>query len=113
MQIKEDIRQKKVQRKKEFIHQKQAYDKVLQYLKSRDSIPVAEEKMLLDGLKLILDNGWTIGEIEIIQLMEMCGLKTKVYMDEKYMAFLEFLFYLSQQFGFDLEKITQQFEVQM
>jgi hypothetical protein len=35
-------------------------------LKSRDSIPVAEEKMLLDGLKLILDNGWTVGEIEII-----------------------------------------------
>ncbi len=52
--------------------------------------------MLLDGLKLILDNGWTIGEIEIIQLMEMCGLKSKVYMDEKYMAFLEFLFYMSE-----------------
>jgi hypothetical protein len=35
-------------------------------MKERESIPVAEEKMLMDGLKIILDNGWTLGESEMI-----------------------------------------------
>lgn len=44
------------------IAQKRAYDDVLNFVKQRNSIPVAEEKMLMDGFKLVLDNGWTLGE---------------------------------------------------
>lgn len=58
---------------------------MLAFLKERDSIPVAEEKMLMDGLKLILDNGWTLGEPEMIQLMEMCGLRNKISIDETHL----------------------------
>jgi hypothetical protein len=43
----------------------QAYEGLLEYLRVRKCIPVAEEKMLLDGLKLVLDNGWTIGRAEM------------------------------------------------
>jgi hypothetical protein len=43
--------------------------------------------MLLDGLKLVLDNGWTIGEPEMTQLMEMCGLKGKTFEDENFREF--------------------------
>jgi hypothetical protein len=68
---------------------------VLAFVKERNSIPVAEEKMLMDGLKMVLDNGWTLGEAEMVQLMQMCSLSNKVYMDEKYLPFLEFLFYLN------------------
>ena len=65
---------KKNQRKTLFIRQRQAYDNVLAYLKERKTYPVAEEKMLMDGIKIVLDNGWTISEQEMIQLMEMCGI---------------------------------------
>ena len=30
--------------------------------------------MLLDGLKVILDNGWTVGPQEIAELLALCGL---------------------------------------
>ena len=105
-EIRDGIRQQKNERRNLLIAQKIAYSNVLQFVKDRNSIPVAEEKMLMDGLKLVLDNGWTIGEAEMVQLMEMCDLNKKVYMDEKYLPFLEFLFYLCQQFGFDAENVT-------
>jgi len=35
-------------------------------LKERKTYPVAEEKMLMDGIKIVLDNGWTISEQEMI-----------------------------------------------
>ena len=105
-EIRGGIRQQKNERRNLLIAQKRAYTNVLEFVKERNSIPVAEEKMLMDGLKLVLDNGWTLGEAELVQLMHMCGLISKVYMDEKYLPFLEFLFYLSYQFGFEAEKVT-------
>lgn len=65
----------------------QAYEDLLEQLRVRKCIPVAEEKMLLDGLKLVLDNGWTVGTAEMGQLMEMCNLKSKVFDDENFMHF--------------------------
>ena len=47
--------------------------------------------MLLDGLKLVLDNGWTIGRAEMEQLMEMCNLKNKVFEDENFRQFFQHL----------------------
>lgn len=60
LNIREDLRKLKVQRLNRYQNQCKAYDNLLQELKSRSCIPVAEEKMLLDGLKLVLDNGWTV-----------------------------------------------------
>jgi len=47
--------------------------------------------MLCDGLKLVLDNGWTVDKPEMEELMEMCGLKTKVFEDEDFKTFFLFL----------------------
>ncbi len=52
---------------------------------------MSEEKMLLDGLKLVLDNGWTVGAQEMEQLMQMCNLKTKTFEDEDFTQFYKFL----------------------
>jgi hypothetical protein len=60
LNIKQDLRKLKAQRQKLYLQQVAAYNGLLESLRQRDCIPVAEEKMLLDGLKLVLDNGWTI-----------------------------------------------------
>jgi hypothetical protein len=57
----------------------------------KDIVPIKEEKMLCDGLKLVLDNGWTVDKPEMEELMEMCGLKTKVFEDEDFKTFFLFL----------------------
>lgn len=69
----------------------QAYDDLLESLRLRNCIPVAEEKMLLDGLKLVLDNGWTIEGPEMRQLMQMCNLESLKFEDENFRDFFEFL----------------------
>lgn len=74
---------------------------MLEYIKLRCHIPVAEEKMLLDGLKLVLDNGWTIQTVEFLQLCDLCGLKCKVQVDTEFVGFLEFVFVVSEVFGLD------------
>lgn len=52
--------------------QLEGYSKILNFIGVRGSIPVAEEKMLLDGVKMVLDNGWTIQDEEMLQLFDMC-----------------------------------------
>lgn len=47
--------------------------------------------MLLDGLKLVLDNGWTIEGPEMRQLMQMCNLESLKFEDENFRDFFEFL----------------------
>ena len=47
--------------------------------------------MLLDGLKLVLDNGWTIEGAEMKQLMEMCNIKTMKFECDDFKDFFGFL----------------------
>ena len=54
-------------------------------------MPAAEEKMLLDGLKLVLDNGWTVGAQEIEQLMTMCHLDLTEMKDPDFRQFIDCL----------------------
>jgi hypothetical protein len=42
--------------------------------KTQGTIPVAEEKQILDALKIVLENGYTIGQIEILQIFDLIGL---------------------------------------
>ena len=45
---------------------------MLQFIKERkDVLPLAEEKQLLDCLKIVLDNEWVIGTEEMLKLFEL------------------------------------------
>ena len=48
---------------------------MLLFIKERDGHPLAEEKQLLDCLKLVLDNGWTVGTEELLKLFDLLELK--------------------------------------
>lgn len=37
-----------------------------------------EEKQILDGIKIILDNGWIINTDELLQFFESLGLREKI-----------------------------------
>lgn len=67
--------------------------------------------MLLDGLKLILENGWTIDNEELTELFDMCRLKDKVFYSIEYAQFLEYIMVLTTQLGLDQQKIQNYFNV--
>ena len=56
---------------------------------------MAEEKQLLDCLKLVLDNGWTVGREELIKLFDLLELRRKVVVSEEYSSFIEFCYLLA------------------
>ena len=37
-----------------------AYKQALQFIKNRDTKPMQEEKQILDGIHIILENGWVV-----------------------------------------------------
>ena len=65
---------------------------MLVYIKERNGHPMAEEKQLLDCLKLVLDNGWTVGTEEFLKLFDMLELNKKVVVSEEFTAFIEFCY---------------------
>ena len=67
--------------------------------------------MLLDGIKMVLDNGWTIQEQEMLQLFDMCKLKNKVLFSLEYNKFIEFIYVVAAQLGLDLETMQNYFQV--
>ena len=74
-------------------------------------IPLAEEKQLLDGLKLVLDNGWTVQIKELIQLFDLLRLKQKVRVDEKNAEFLEFVIFIGMAFDIEIKEIEDYFQI--
>lgn len=82
---------------------------MLVYIKERDGHPLAEEKQLLDCLKLVLDNGWTVGTEEMLKLFDMLELNTKVCVTEEFSAFIEFCYLLSMMLKVDTEAIENYF----
>lgn len=91
LNIKQDLQKLKALRQVTYLKQLKAYDSLLQQLKLRSCVPAAEEKMLLDGLKLVLDNGWTVGTQEIEQLMQMCHLDQHQIKDPEFKQFFDCL----------------------
>ena len=48
---------------------------MLQFIKDRkDVLPLAEEKQLLDCLKIVLDNEWVVDTEEMIKLFDLLKL---------------------------------------
>ena len=89
--------------------QRHAYNGILEFMKSRDSKPIQEEKQILDGLKIILDNGWTVSTGEILDFMETLQIKKKLSVREENLKFMEFIYLLSRLFKLDVTLITDYF----
>ena len=86
-----------------------SYYKLLQFIKERDSLPVAEEKQILDGIKLILDNGYIVRDQEILQIFDFVGLKGKIKINEENLTFLEFIYLIAKLFKINLSAIQDYF----
>ena len=66
------------------LDQREGYARLLVYIKEGGRHPLAEMKQLLDCLKLVLDNGWTVGTGELIKLFDMLDLSKKVVVNEEH-----------------------------
>ena len=82
---------------------------MLVYIKERDGHPLAEEKQLLDCLKLVLDNGWTVRIQELIKLFDMLELQKKVSVTEEFTAFIEFCMLLAMMLKVDSDSVEAYF----
>ena len=92
------------------MNQCEGYQKMLVYIKERDGHPLAEEKQLLDCLKVVLDNGWTVRIDELLKLFDMLQLSDKVHVNEDFTGFLQFLFLLGQMLRVDTDAIENYFK---
>ena len=90
--------------------QKEKYNLVLKFLKERGGIPMQEEQQILDGLKIILDNGWVITSDELLKYLELLGIKDKSRVCEENLKFLEFIYLVGRLFEVDILKLQEYFE---
>ena len=72
-------------------------------------MPLAEEKQLLDCLKMVLDNEWVIGTEEMIKLFDLLKMKQKVKASDEFTEILRFIALLSLHLKLDLGKIENYF----
>ena len=90
--------------------QKHGYNQVLNYIKDRkDVLPLAEEKQLLDCLKMVLDNEWVIGTDEMIKLFDLLRMKQKVKASEEFTEILRFITLLCLHLKLDIDRVEKYF----
>ena len=82
---------------------------MLVFIKERDGHPLAEEKQLLDCLKVVLDNGWTVGTEELLKLFDMLDLSNKVTVSEEFTAFIEFCYLVAILLKVDAQIVEEYF----
>lgn len=103
-----DLNKKK--RYEQIERQKDAYIKMMLFIKQRGSNPLAEEKQILDGIKLILDNNWMVTTPEILVFFEVIGLKLKAPNLMQNMEFQQFIESLIKNFEFEEDQIMEFFK---
>ena len=69
-----------------------------------------EEMQILDGIKIILENGWTVKTDELLKYFDLLGLRDKINVIEENLLFLEFIYLISRLFEIETEKIKIYFE---
>ena len=111
--------------------QKEAYNQLLYFIKDRKKLtfistlipikdgdrsstllPAAEEKQILDAIKILLDNGYTLGEHELLQIFDMIGLQGLIHglhSTQLEQHFFEFVFYLGKVFNLDITALEDYF----
>ena len=93
------------------IKQKHAYQTVLLFMKERGTKPMQEEKQILDGIRIILENGWVVKTEELIKYFDLLGLKDKSQVVEENLRFLEFTYLVGRLFDIDIVKLKHYFDV--
>jgi hypothetical protein len=84
---------------------------VLRFLKDRGTKPMQEEKQILDGLRVILDNGWIVKTDELLKFFDLLGVRTKSMVVEENLKFLEFIYLVARLFEIDITKMQDFFDV--
>eukprot|EP00347_Sterkiella_histriomuscorum_P011921 403370583 len=108
--LKYDLLKQKTKRKDQYLKQVDSYNILLKFLKERASLPVAEEKQILDALKIVLDNQWVVGQQEILQIFDLVGLNNgKIKIDYENLSFLEFIYLIAKLYDIELKKIQDYF----
>lgn len=103
--LEEALRKEKQMRHELNKKQKDAYDLVLQFMKERNTKPVQEEKQILDGIKIILENGWVLQTDEILEFFDSLGLRQKLTVSTENLMFLEFIYLLCRVFDIETTRI--------
>ncbi|CDW81253.1 UNKNOWN [Stylonychia lemnae] len=108
--IKYDLLKSKTKRKDLYLKQVENYNTLLKFLKEREVLPVAEEKQILDALKIVLDNQWILGEKELLQIFDLVGLNEgRVKIDVDNLSFLEFIYLIAKLYEIDMKLIQDYF----
>jgi predicted nucleic-acid-binding protein len=82
-------------------------------LKERKLLPIIEEKQIMDGLLLVLMNGWTIQTQELIQFFDLLDLKNKVEVFEANYFFIEFVYVLAKLLKVEMAQIKSYFSKEL
>ena len=61
-----------------------------------------EEKQIMDGIYILLENGWTVKTDELLKKFSLIGLQYKCSCVEENLKFLEFLYLLGRLFEIDI-----------
>lgn len=64
---------------------------MLKFIKARKEHPMEAEKQILDGIKVILDNGWVVASAELVEFFDSLKLGTRSKSLVKRTQFLEFM----------------------
>ena len=112
-EVKNEIERCKQKRQEVNIEQREAYLQLLKFLKERrgppggTALPVAEEKQILDAIKIVLENGYCLGDFELLEIFDLIGLKGGLPQleDEDQQPFKEFIYYLGRLFKVDMDSL--------
>lgn len=91
--------------------QKKAYQQLLQWMKERATEPVQEEMQIMDGLFIMLNNGWTVKTEELLQSFDLIDLRSKSQYLQENIKFYEFLQLMANLFEVDLDKLKAFFNI--
>ena len=84
---------------------------LLDFLQARNTKPVKEEKQIMDGLKIILDNGWILQTEEILSFFETIGLRKNLSVNTENLMFLEFVYLMCRLLEIDTTRMQSYFDV--
>ena len=62
----------------------------------------------MDAIKIVLENGYSIGSYEIVQIFDIIGLRS-IDLGEENLPFMEFIYGLARLFRIDLGVIKAYF----